>query len=50
VSLYGSHAERMVDGIGADPALGERFDAGLPLTRAEVEYAVREEMDGNRGL
>jgi len=44
VTLYGSHAERMVDAIGADPVLGERFDLALPLTRAEVEYAVREEM------
>ena len=44
VSLFGSHAERMVDAIGADPVLGERFDAALPVTRAEVEYAVREEM------
>jgi glycerol-3-phosphate dehydrogenase len=44
VTLYGSHAERMVDAIGADPLLGERFDAALPLTRAEVEYVVREEM------
>lgn len=44
VPLYGSHAERMVDAIAADPLLGERYDPALPVTRAEVEYAVREEM------
>jgi glycerol-3-phosphate dehydrogenase len=44
VSLYGSHAERMIDAIGADPQLGERLDAARAVTRAEVEYAVREEM------
>ncbi|MBX3034072.1 MAG: glycerol-3-phosphate dehydrogenase/oxidase [Bdellovibrionaceae bacterium] len=44
VPLYGSHAERMVDGMAADPLLGERYDPALPVTRAEVEYAVREEM------
>lgn len=44
VPLYGSHAERMIDAIAADPALGERYDPALPVTRAEVEYAVREEM------
>lgn len=44
VPLYGSHAERMVDAIAADPLLGERYDATLPVTRAELEYAVREEM------
>jgi glycerol-3-phosphate dehydrogenase len=44
VTLYGSHAERMVEAMGADPALAERYAAELPLTRAELEYAVREEM------
>jgi glycerol-3-phosphate dehydrogenase len=44
VALYGGHAERMVDGIAADPVLGERFVPSLAVTRAEVEYAVREEM------
>ena len=44
VPLYGSHAERMVDAIAADPLLGERYDATLPVTRAELEYAIREEM------
>jgi glycerol-3-phosphate dehydrogenase len=44
VALYGSHAERIVDGIAADPVLGERLAPALAVTRAEVEYAVREEM------
>jgi glycerol-3-phosphate dehydrogenase len=44
VTLYGSNAERLVDGIAADPVLAERFAAHLAVTRAEVEYAVREEM------
>ncbi|MGH7785933.1 MAG: FAD-dependent oxidoreductase [Candidatus Binatia bacterium] len=45
VQLYGSNAERIVEGIAADPVvLGERYAADLPVTRAEVEYAVREEM------
>jgi glycerol-3-phosphate dehydrogenase len=44
VALYGSNAERLVDGIAADPLLAERFSPQLPVTRAEVEYAVREEM------
>ena len=45
VALYGSNAERLVDGIARRPgagASGSRRD--LPVTRAEVEYAVREEM------
>jgi glycerol-3-phosphate dehydrogenase len=44
VALYGSHAERIVDGIAADPVLGERFTPALPVTRAELEYTIREEM------
>ncbi len=44
VALYGSHAERLVDGIAVDPVLAERFAPHLPVTRAEVEYTVREEM------
>ena len=44
VALYGSHAERMVDGIAADPVLAERYAPQLPVTRAEVEYALRDEM------
>jgi glycerol-3-phosphate dehydrogenase len=44
VALYGSNAERLVDGIAADPVLAERFSPRLAVTRAEVEYALREEM------
>jgi glycerol-3-phosphate dehydrogenase len=44
VALYGSNAERVVDGIAADPVLAEQFSPSLPVTRAEVEYALREEM------
>ncbi len=44
VQLYGSNAERLVEGMGADPLLAERLAPGLPVTRAEVQYAVREEM------
>jgi glycerol-3-phosphate dehydrogenase len=44
VPLYGSHAERMIDAIAADPVLGERYEPSLPVTRAEVAYTVREEM------
>jgi glycerol-3-phosphate dehydrogenase len=44
VALYGSNAERLVDGIAADPVLAERYAPHLPVTRAEVEYAVRDEM------
>jgi glycerol-3-phosphate dehydrogenase len=44
VLLYGSNAERLVDGVAADPVLAERLAPQLAVTRAEVEYAVREEM------
>ena len=44
VQVYGSNAERLVEGIAADPILGTRCAPGLAVTRAEVEYAVREEM------
>jgi len=44
VTLYGSNAERMVEAMGADPVLAERFAPGPPVTRGEVQYAVREEM------
>jgi glycerol-3-phosphate dehydrogenase len=43
VDLYGGNAERIVEGIGADPTLGERLAPGSALTRAEVEYVVRGE-------
>jgi glycerol-3-phosphate dehydrogenase len=44
VGLYGSNAERIVEGIVGDPALGERMAPGSPLTRAEIEYVVRTEL------
>lgn len=44
VALYGSNAERLVDGIAADPVLAERYAPHLAVTRAEVEYTVRDEM------
>jgi glycerol-3-phosphate dehydrogenase len=44
VQVYGSNAERMIEGMSADPALACRVAPSLPVTRAEVEHAVREEM------
>lgn len=44
ISLYGSNGERVVQGIAAEPALGERCASDSTVTRGEVEYAVREEM------
>jgi glycerol-3-phosphate dehydrogenase len=44
VHVYGSNAERMVEGMSADPVLAQRLAPELAVTRAEVEYAVREEM------
>jgi len=44
VAVYGSNAERMVEGMAADPVLATRCAPVLAVTRAEVEYAVREEM------
>jgi len=44
ISMYGTNGERMVEGIAAEPRLGERCAPGSAVTRAEVEYAVREEM------
>ena len=44
VGLYGSNAEPMLEAIKKDPALGKRCSPRLPVTRAEVEYAVHEEM------
>lgn len=44
VNLYGSHAEAMVDAMIAEPACAERLAPSLPVTRAEVEFAVRQEM------
>ena len=44
VQLYGSNAQRLMEMIGADAARGERVSPELAVTRAEVEYAVEEEM------
>jgi glycerol-3-phosphate dehydrogenase len=44
VGLYGSEAERLVEAMGADPALQERCAPGLAVTRAEIDHAVRAEM------
>lgn len=44
VTVYGSTAERLVEAMSADPVLGERYDPASAVTRAEVEYVVREEM------
>jgi glycerol-3-phosphate dehydrogenase len=44
VEVYGSNAERLVEGMSADPVLAERLAPGRPVTRGEVEYALREEM------
>lgn len=44
VALYGSNAERMVEGMAGDPMLARRCAPGMAVTRGEVAYAVREEM------
>ncbi|MFI5396688.1 MAG: glycerol-3-phosphate dehydrogenase/oxidase [Candidatus Binatia bacterium] len=44
VGLYGSNAERMVEVMVADPVLARRCAADSAVTRAEVAYAVRQEM------
>lgn len=44
VALYGSDGERIVEDIAADPTLGELCDRAAAVTRAEVEFGVREEM------
>jgi glycerol-3-phosphate dehydrogenase len=41
VRLYGTEAQQIVEGIVGDPAMGERMAPNSPLTRAEVEHAVR---------
>jgi len=50
VALYGSNAERLVDGIAADPLLAERFALHLPVTRAEVSTRARGDGADPRGL
>ena len=42
--MYGSNAERLVEGMAADPILAERLAPRHAVTRAGVEHAVREEM------
>jgi glycerol-3-phosphate dehydrogenase len=49
VDLYGSNADRIVEGIAADPERGHRLAPGSAVTRAEVEYVVREEMAATLG-
>jgi len=44
VTVYGSNGERMVEAMAGDPRLAERCAAGQAVTRAEVAYAVRDEM------
>ncbi|MCK6556524.1 glycerol-3-phosphate dehydrogenase/oxidase [Candidatus Binatia bacterium] len=44
VGTYGSNGSRIVEGMMADPALGERAVPDLALTRGEVAYAVHDEM------
>jgi glycerol-3-phosphate dehydrogenase len=44
VQGYGSAAERLVEAMSADPLLAERYHPTSAVTRAEVEYTVREEM------
>jgi glycerol-3-phosphate dehydrogenase len=44
VTVYGSNGERLVEAMAGDPRLAERCAAGQAVTRAEVAYAVRDEM------
>ncbi|MBU6216827.1 MAG: FAD-dependent oxidoreductase, partial [Acidobacteria bacterium] len=44
---YGGEARELMAAIQQDPSLLEPVVAGLPYTRAEVEYAVRHEMAGD---
>jgi len=44
LSQYGTDAVRVRDLISANGSLATKLDSGLPFTRAEVVYAVREEM------
>lgn len=44
VATYGRNGERMVEAIAADPRLGTRCAPGSAVTRAEVQYAVHDEM------
>jgi glycerol-3-phosphate dehydrogenase len=44
VYTYGSEYEKLVECIMSQPDLARRIDLPLPVTVAEVEYAVRHEM------
>ncbi len=44
VTVYGSNAERMVEGMATDPQLALRCAPESAVTQSEVAYAVREEM------
>jgi glycerol-3-phosphate dehydrogenase len=44
VLLCGSDSEHLVEGMAADPTLAHRCAPESAVTRAEVQYAVREEM------
>lgn len=44
VGTYGSNGARILEGMIADPLLGERACTDLAVTRSEVAYAVRDEM------
>ena len=44
LSRYGTDAHRMTELISADSSLAAKLDTDLPFQRAEVVYAVREEM------
>jgi len=44
VATYGSNGERLVEAMVGDPSLAERCAPGVPVTRGEVAYAVRDEM------
>jgi len=44
VRYYGSGAAKLAENMSLDPTLAARYAPGLPLTRAEVEHAVRDEM------
>jgi glycerol-3-phosphate dehydrogenase len=44
LTIYGSDASKIRKLINADPKLGEQLHAALPYIKAEVVWAVREEM------
>ncbi|MGH2645321.1 MAG: glycerol-3-phosphate dehydrogenase/oxidase, partial [Chitinophagaceae bacterium] len=43
-NVYGSDAEKIQNLISKDPSLGEKLDPAWPFIRAEVVWAVKEEM------